>query len=624
MRTSKLIVVAGLAGALAASGCMGSIGHAPGDPGAGATTGTGSGNAGQTGNGGAGGSAGMITTGIGGSFGGGTTGGSGPGAAGAPMIQCNTIAPGRAPVRRLTTYEYNNTVRDLLGDTTNPGTGLPAQVDSKQNPFGNDADEQSPSSLLIEKYQSIAEAIATRATANTAALAKLHTCANSLTASNEEACARMIATAVAPRAFRRVTTTAEIDEMVALYRGVRALSTTITFASGVAAMIEGMLQTPEFLYRVELGVPVAGDATVRRIAGREMATRLSYLFWQTMPDPALFQAADAGMLETKEGVAAQARKLLDDPKSHPMMAFFFDNLLPIPDLAGATREPAQFPTWSSAIGVAMRTEVQRFLEHEIYENTTQVSPPYVAGSWPAILTANYTFVNQALFNFYGASTFAPGTPVPGTALTKVNLNTAQRRGLLTLGGFTAGSTTSNMTNPVLRGTFVLKKLMCFNIELPTGFTPMPPDPYSGKTARERFTLHSANMVCASCHKFIDPIGLPFENYDAVGLYRTSERWTDPNTNMTYNTPIDASGSVPNVPGTAANAVELVQLLATSQEVENCFATHWMRFAYGRSLEAADACNQQSVQTAFQSAGYNVKQLLLALTQSDGFLYRPAQ
>jgi hypothetical protein len=240
------------------------------------------------------------------------------------------------------------------------------------------------------------------------------------------------------------------------------------------------------------------------------------------------------------------------------------------------------------------------------------------------LTANYTFVNQALFNFYGASTFAAGTSVSGTALTKVNLNTTQRRGLLTLGGFAAGSSTSNLTNPVLRGVFVLKKLMCFNIELPTGFTPMPPDPYSGKTARERFTLHSSNTVCAACHKTIDPIGLPFENYDAVGLYRTSERWTDPMTNMTYNTPIDASGSVPNVPGTATNAVELVQLLATSTDVENCFASHWMRFAYGRSLQSADACNQQSVQTAFQGAGYNVKQLLLALTQSDGFLYRPAQ
>ena len=123
---------------------------------------------------------------------------------------------------------------------------------------------------------------------------------------------------------------------------------------------------------------------------------------------------------------------------------------------------------------------------------------------------------------------------------------------------------------------------------------------------------------------LDPLGFPFENYDAAGMYRVSEKWTDPSTGTTYDTPIDASGAVPGVDGTAKNAVELVQLLATSPDIESCFASHWMRFAYGRSLDStADGCNQQSVLTAFSGAGYNVKQLLLALTQSDGFLYRPA-
>ena len=125
------------------------------------------------------------------------------------------------------------------------------------------------------------------------------------------------------------------------------------------------------------------------------------------------------------------------------MAFFFDNLLPIPDLSGLTRDATRSRRGRSSIGVAMRTEVQRVLEYEIFENTTQVAPPHAPGSWPAILTAPYTFVNQSLFTFYGASTFASGTTVTGTALTKVNLNTSQRLGLLTLGGMAAGSTTSN-------------------------------------------------------------------------------------------------------------------------------------------------------------------------------------
>jgi len=600
-------------GALALAGCVGDIGSATSGTGGGTSP---TGTAGATATGGsATGSGGSAT---------GTAGASG-GTGGAPVVlDCSAIAPGRSPLRRLTTYEYNNTIRDLLGDTTSPGTALPAQVDSKQNLFGNDADEQSPSSLLIEKYQSVAESVAARATASATALGKLHSCASNVTTANEESCARMIATSLAPRAYRRAVPTSEIDDLVALYRSVRALSTTTTFASGVAAMIEGMLQAPDFLYRVELGTAVAGNTAVKRVSGREIATRLSYLFWQTMPDAALFQAADAGMLDSNDGVRQQAQKLLDDPKSHPTVAFFFDNLLPIPDLAGLTRDTAAFPKWSSSIGVAMRTEVQRVLEYEIYENTTQVAPPYMPGSWPAILTTPYTFVNQTLFSYYGTSTFAPGATVTGTTLTKVNLNTEQRLGLLTLGGMAAGSTISSNTNPVLRGSFIVNKMMCRNIELPVGFTPMAPDPYSGKTARERYSKHSAATVCASCHQYIDPLGFPFENYDAVGMYRATERWTDPSTNTTYDTPIDASGSVPGVSGTAKNAVELTQLLATSPEVESCFASHWMRFAYGRSLTDADGCNQQSVVDAFKDAGYSVKQLLVALTQSDGFLYRPAQ
>jgi hypothetical protein len=528
-------------------------------------------------------------------------------------------------VRRLTTYEYNNTVRDLLGDDTSPGSMLPPQTDSKENWFGNDADFQSISDTLVEKYVSIAEGIAARATADLAALGRLHACAGvALAAGEEEACARSIASSVLPRAYRRLPTAADVDEAIALYTSVRALSPTIDFASGIAAMLEGVLQSPEFLYRVELGTEVPGNAVVRRVTGREMATRLSYLFFQTMPDPALFQAADEGALDTDEGVRLKASQLLEDPRARPMVGFFFDNLLPIPDLAGLSRDAALFPNWSGSIGAAMRIEVQKMLEHEIFDNTTQNAPPYVAGSWPAILTAPYTFVDPTLFAFYGPDTFAPGAAVTETTFQRVDLNTTQRLGLLTLGGITAGGTTSNNTNPVLRGTFLLNRLMCQDVELPTGFTPPQIDPYSGKTARERVALHTAQAVCAGCHAMIDPMGLPFENYDAVGLYRSTETWVDPVTNMVYETPIDASGSVPDVEGTATNAIELVRLLASADSVQSCFAGHWMQFAYGRSLEEEDACNRQTVQTAFAGSGYNIKQLLLALTQTDAFLYRPVE
>jgi hypothetical protein len=526
-------------------------------------------------------------------------------------------------LRRLTTYEYNNTLRDLLGDTTNPGSMLPAQVDSRDNWFGNDADYQSVTDTLVEKYQSIAEGVAARATANPTALGRLHSCASkTLAASEEEACARSIATAIAPRAFRRATTNADIDDLVELYRATRSTSSTLTFASGVAAMLEGILQSPEFLYRVELGTPVSGDSRVRRVTGREMATRLSYLFLQTMPDAALFQAADAGALDTSDGVRDQAIKLLDDPRSRSTVAFFFENFLPIPDLAGLARDSAQYPGWSPSIGSAMHDEVQKTLAYEIFEKV-EATGAYPGGSWPAALVAPYTFVNKTLFDFYGASGFGAGASPPDAGFTKVALNTDQRLGVLTLGGIMAGGTTSNHTNSVLRGSFIVNKVMCLNIDLPTGFTPPQIDPYSGKTARERVQKHTQDPVCAGCHRIIDPLGLPFENYDAIGRYRSSEVWTDPMSGMTYDTPIDASGSVPGVAGTAKNAVELVRLLASSETVQNCFASHWMRFGYGRSLDDADSCNRDSVQSAFKRSGYNVKQLLVALTQTDAFRYRAA-
>jgi len=592
---------------------MPSTGGGGSPTGTGSTPGTASG--GRTGTG----SAPQTGTGAGGSTPGGT------GGSGTDVVDCSAVKPGRSPLRRLTTYEYNNTVRDLLGDTTSPGGMFPAQTQTNGNMFGNDADFQSVQDSLPEAYADAAEKLAATATASPTALAKLHTCASTVTTANEEACARMIATAWLPRAYRRQASTTEIDDYVGLYRTTRALSPKLTFASGVAAMLEAALQSPDFLYRVELGTQVSGMKNALRISGREMASRLSYFFWQSMPDDKLFQAADAGTLSTDEGVLSEAKRLLADTskKSHAMVAFYFDNLLPIPDLQSLERDKTLFPTFSSTIGAAMRKEVQRVLEYEIFENTAQSAAPFATGSWPALLTIPYTFVNKDLYTYYGSSYFASGAAVTGTDLVKVNLNPSQRLGLLTLGGVMAGTATTNLTNPVLRGGFVVRKLMCRNIQLPVGLAVKPPEAYTGKTARERFGKHSADATCRACHQFMDPVGLAMENYDAVGLYRTSEKTTIEGT--TYDTPIDATGSVPGLDGTSSTPVDLMKILATSEEMNTCFAGHWMEFAYGRSLDDdVDACNQQTLATAFKKANYSVKELLLALTQTDGFRYRSAE
>jgi len=234
------------------------------------------------------------------------------------------------------------------------------------------------------------------------------------------------------------------------------------------------------------------------------------------------------------------------------------------------------------------------------------------GTWPAILTEPYTYVNAPLAAFYGI----PG--VTGDEFQKVSLDTTQRLGLLTQGGMMTGTTITNFTNPVRRGAFVINQLMCRGLEVPVGLMVTPPDPYSANTGRERYSIHSKNDACAGCHHQLDPSGFAFENYDAVGLFRTTE-----NGEM-----IDPSGEVPDMPnGEVSGPIELVQKLAQNEEVQNCFASKWLDYGYGQTLSADnpdDVCQREALAAQFRAVGFNVKKLLVELTQTDGFLYLGAQ
>jgi hypothetical protein len=518
---------------------------------------------------------------------------------------CVGSAPvSRAPLRRLTRFEYDNSVRDLLGDTTHPAAAFPSEEIG--NGFGNDADAQSVSSLLAEQYSAAAETIAQRATSSPELLAKLHPCAPSMTATTdataEATCARSLIEGFVRRAYRRPVLPDEVDELLTLHDAIRASS---SFAVAIGAVIEAVLQAPDFLYRLEWGSASASPSDVLRPSGHEMATRLSYLFWGTMPDDSLHAAADAGELTTRESVLAHATRMLNDPRARPVIRFFFDNLLPIATLSGLERDRDVFPSFSSAIGSLMREETLTFLEYEIFEGS---------GSWRSALTAPYTFMNGPLAEFYKVA------GVSGDQFVKVPLDTRQRLGLMTQAGMLAGTTHANTTSPVVRGSYVVRRLLCTDVPLPSAellgealFAQIKaPDPAAAPTARDRYSAHSSNPACAGCHQQMDPVGFALENYDAVGLWRDQENGVQ----------IDATGALPGQSTPLAGPIELVRAIAESERAETCFASHWLDFAHARALGPDEQCSRSSVEAAFAQSGYDIRQLLLAITQTDAFLTLP--
>lgn len=515
---------------------------------------------------------------------------------------CENVHPGKAQIRRVTRFEYSNVVADLFGDTSNPGSELPPETIAQHgNLFGNDAALLSASAAHAEKWGTVAAAVAQRATATPTALGKLAACAGGATP--DDTCAREVITKVVSRAYHRDLQPAEVDSFLALSKATQGDG---GWASGIAAVIEAVLQGPEFLYRVELGEPAADQPGLRKPTPDELAARLSFLFWGTVPDDALRMAAKSGQLSTREGVKAQAERLVNDPRTRSMARFFFDNLLPISGLTNLKRDKDRFPIYGVDFAAALREEVQEFLEYEIFE-------PEGSGSWLSALTAPYTFVNEQLAGFYGMS------GVTGTEFRKVMWPDPKKRlGLLTQAGVMTGTIVTNESNPVLRGAFIINKIMCLNIHLPTDPEVLAmvkvPENVSGTTARERFTAHRQQEVCKGCHAAIDPVGFTFENYDPIGQWRDTEQGVT----------IDASGSVPGTDGVVNGPVELVQKLATTEEVQQCFTDHWLEFGYGKSKDDADACVKADLEAAFKASNGNVKQLLVELTQTDSFLYMPAK
>jgi hypothetical protein len=522
--------------------------------------------------------------------------GGGPGAGagtGGGTTTCNAPSPGVAPIRRLTRFEVNNTLRDLLFDTSRAGDTLPPEL--KGNGFNNDAASLTTSRVLVDGYHDVALTLAKRVTSDAATLAKLSPC--DVVAQGEEACAKGFIADFGRKAFRRTLTE---TESATFFRVYQAGKEGTAHTDGLKAVIELALQSPQFLYRVEHGTAVPGQSVLRPTSS-EMATRLSYLLWGSMPDGPLLDRAAANELETKEQVSAQAKLMLEDPKARDVVRFFTNTLYGIGGLDGLDRSTELFPSFDRSLGPLFRRETERFIEHVVWEG---------AGDFATLFNASYSFVNGPLAAFYGF----PG--VTGDDFQRVERDPTRRLGLLTHAGLLAATTPGSRNNPVVRGKFIYEQLFCGQVPSPPASLNVkepPADPT--RTTRERFIAHRDMDACRTCHTMLDPIGFGLENFDGVGLWRDTEN----------NKPIDASGELPtvDVAGPFNGPVELAKKIAGSQDAQHCFADKWLAFAYGRVLGEGDACTRAQLENGFRDSGGNVKALLLAATQTDAFLYLPA-
>jgi hypothetical protein len=498
---------------------------------------------------------------------------------------------GATPLRRLTRFEYNATVRDLLGDTTNPADAFP--TDEIRAGFDNNSGVLGVSPIQAEAYMNAAEAMAK--TALTTPVKMLPCDPTKLTATaDEDACATKFIQSFGKRAFRRPPSSDDMTTLMGVFHAGRSAA---DFTTGIRYVMETVLQSPQFLYRVELALPAAdASSEIAPLDSYEMATRLSYLLWSTMPDDALLAAADADQLKTTDQLKAQVMRMLADPRAHAAVAHFDEQWLKLAKMATMQKSTTVYPKFTPALVPLMQQEARLFLDDVMS-----------SGDLKQLLTASYSFMNAPLAQYYGVS--GP----TGADFVRVDLDPSQRAGFLTLGGVMSMFGKIDQSDPVHRGKFVREQLLCGVMPNPPPNVPKLPDLSPTLTTRERLLQHSTDPACHSCHRLMDPIGFGFEKFDGAGLFRTTEN----------GKPIDDSGEVQDsdIVGTFNGPVELGQKLASSMFVQKCVVTSWFHYAYARLEAPEDQCTIKTLSSRFGTSGYKFQDLLVALTETDAFRYR---
>lgn len=504
-----------------------------------------------------------------------------------PTEDCAGVGAGLAPMRRLTKAQYDNTVRDLFDGVVEPGSTFPISIIHEgyaNNPAANIVSLSAAEDILLAAEHAGQQVIDD--------IGSIVSCDPGAT------CAEGFIDDFGRRAFRRPLLPAERQALLDLYVQVESED---GFADGIGTVVTVVLQAPQFLYLFEEGGAEV-EADVIELTDFELATRLSYLLWDTTPDEELLQLAEAGLLHEPEQLREQAQRLLaDSARSGPALDRFFREWMHFDGVPAYEKDAALFPGYDDALAGAMDQELSRFIDGVLGSGEPTIE---------RLLTSSVTQVDATMAGFYGV------TP-PASGWGEVTLPAEQRPGLLSRPALLAEHSTGTSSAPIFRGRLVRTQLLCDSI-------PPPPDDAmanapeypEGATEREKTEILMDHMNCGACHGLMNPIGLGFERFDPVGAWRELD---------VDGSPVDARGEVlsgdPQLAGEFDGVPQLGERLAGSDVVTACFANQFYRHSLGLEPSQALACAVDPIEEAFIASGGDIPSLLLELVGSNAFRLR---
>jgi hypothetical protein len=473
-----------------------------------------------------------------------------------------TVDSGRVTLRRLNNAEYDNTTRDLIGTMSAPSQTYMFPDDDVNELFDTNGQTLVYSDLLFAQVQSAAQGLAAELLARPATdpiRTRILSCTP--TVANFSTCLTTILTPFMTSAYRRPVTAAEVSQIVTVAAGITTAHSDPQ--PGLSAGLQAVLMSPYFLFRLEMSINPT-STTPAKLNDYELATRLSYFLGSTMPDAQLMAAAAAGKLAPAGAdYTSQIDRLTTDPvRAQAFVDNFAARWLSLSDTALVAPDDTLFAgKFDDALRLSIPQETSMFFASLMSDKQPLAT----------VLTANFTFVNARLAQQYGVT--APS----GTGFAKVSLaGNTQRMGLLTQETYLTVTSLPTRTSPVKRGVWVLDNLLCDGTAAPPPGIPELPAEGTG-TVRQVLAQHRAQPYCSSCHSLIDPIGVTFENYDAIGSYRTQDN----------GQPVDATSTLPN--GTAVNgALALSNAIAKDPRLVWCLTKQVMTYGVGRTFDAPDS------------------------------------